>query len=272
MHLKKASHVFYAVTMIAIGMMGLIGGSFAPIWVPVPDTVPGRGLLAYLCTFVALACGAGLLAKRTAAPAALVLLVCLLIWAALFKVPFIIRAPLVEGSYQTTGENAVVIAGAWVLYGWFAKGRNFLAGEIGQRIAHVLYGLALIAFGFSHFVYLILTAPLVPEWLPEPVFWAYFTGCVYLASGIAVVTGVGARLGAAAAAVQITLITLLVWGPMVLTGNMSPMHWQETVVSWALAAGAWVVATSFEYRPWFNRFDKRMPRRKAATAEAPRLR
>jgi uncharacterized membrane protein len=251
MHLKKASHVFFAVTMIAIGVIGLMGGSFAPIFVPVPDTVPGREYLAYLCTFVALACGLGLLVKRTAATAALVLLVYLLIWAALFKFKFIIRAPLVEGSYQTNGENAVVIAGAWVLYCWFAKGRNRLAGDIGLRIAHVLYGLALIAFGFSHFVYLNLTTPLVPAWLPAgPVFWAYLTGCGYLASGIAVATGIGARLGAAAAAVQITLITLLVWGPMALAGPLSAMHWQETVVSWAIMAGAWVVAASFEGRPW----------------------
>jgi uncharacterized membrane protein len=256
MHLKKASHVFYAVTMFSIGVIGLIGGSFAPIWLPVPDTVPGRQFLAYLSTFVLLASGAGLLVKRTAAPAALVLLAYLLIWTVLFKVPFIIRQPLVEVSYQSCGENAVLIAGAWVLYSWFAKGRNLLAGDGGLRIAHGLFGLALIAFGFSHFVYLNMTAPLVPEWLPGPVFWAYFTGCAYLAAGIAIVTGFGARLGAVVAAVQITLITILVWGPMVLAGPMSAMHWQETVMSWALTAGAWVVAASFDGRPWLSRIDK----------------
>jgi uncharacterized membrane protein YphA (DoxX/SURF4 family) len=252
MDLKKASHLFYAVTMIAIGVIGLIRGGFAPIWVPVPETVPGRELLAYLCTLICLACGAGLLVKRTAAPAALVLFVYLLVWAALFKFPFIVRAPLVEGSYQTNGENAVVIAGAWVLYVWFAKRRSFPAGDTGLQTAHVLYGLALIAFGFSHFFYLDLTTPLVPKWLPGPVFWAYLTGCGYLASGLAVATGFGARLGAAAAAVQITLITFLVWGPMVLTGDLTTMHWQETVVSWAIMAGAWVVAASLEGRPWLS--------------------
>jgi uncharacterized membrane protein len=111
------------------------------------------------------------------------------------------------------------------------------------RIAFLVYGLALIAFGFSHFVYLDMTAPLVPHWLPKPALWAYLTGGIYLAAGVAIATGIGRQAGAAAAAAQIALITILVWGSMMVAGPMSPMHWQETVVSWALTAGAWVMAT-----------------------------
>jgi uncharacterized membrane protein len=203
----------------------------------------GRQILAYVCTFVSLATGAGLLVKRTAVPAALLLFLYLFVWTAVFKFPFIVRAPLEEVSYQSCGENLVLIAAAWVLYAEFATSRSFPAGEVGLRVAYLLYGLALIAFGLSHFFYLQMTAPLIPSWLPAPVFWAYLTGTVYLATGAAIVIGLAPKLAAAAAAVQIALITLLVWGPMVLAGHLSPMHWQETIVSWALTAGAWVMAT-----------------------------
>jgi uncharacterized membrane protein len=243
MQMKTATHIFFAVTMMAIGLIGLIGGGFAPIWRPVPEAAPARELLALLCTFVSLGCGVGLLVKRTSAWSALVLFFFLLVWAALFKFRFIILAPLEEGSYQSIGENLVWVAAAWVLYAELAKVRNFLSSDLGLRIAYLLYGLALIAFGFSHFVYLELTAPLVPKWLPGPVFWAYVTGGIYLATGLAIAAGVYARLAAVAAAVQITLISILVWVPMVLAGHLSPMHWQETIVSWALTAGAWVLAT-----------------------------
>jgi len=243
MELRTLSRIFFAITLIAIGAIGVAGGDFAPIWQPVPDTVPGRQPLAYLCSLVSLACGAGLLSRRTAGTAAMVLLGYLLAWTALFKFPFIVRAPLEEGSYQSTGENLVLVAAAWILAGEFSKSGKFPASEAGSRIAYVAYGLALIAFGFSHFVYLDLTAPLVPQWLPSPVFWAYLTGAIYLAAGAAIASGIARRAGAAAAAAQIALITLLVWGPMVFAGPMSPMHWQETIVSWALTAGAWVLAT-----------------------------
>ena len=251
-HSKQASHLFFAVTMIAIGVIGLVDETFAPIWAGVPKAVPERQLLVYLSTGISLACGAGLLVKRTAAQAALVLLVYLTIWTALFKVPFIVRQPLVEVSYQTCGENAVLIAAAWVLFVDFAKSRTFPAGDLGLRIAHGLYGLALIAFGFSHFAYLNLTAPLVPAWLPGHVFWAYLTGGIYLAAGAAILVGLFGGLAALLAAAQITLITLLVWGPGAVTGHVTGDAWQETIVSWALTAGAWVLATSYD-GAWLGR-------------------
>lgn len=249
---KAGSRIFFAITMIAIGLAGLMSGTFAPIWAGVPRTMPDRHLLSFLCTFVSLACGVGLLMKRWATWAAFILLMFLIVWTALFKVPFIVRAPLVEVSYQSCGENAVLIAASWVLYVWLARGRTFPAGDLGLRIAHLLYGLALIAFGFSHFAYLNLTAPLIPRWIPGPVFLAYFTGAAYLAAGTAIVTGIAGRLGAVASAVQITLITLLVWGPGVLAGKFNASNWQVPVESWALTAAAWVVAASFGRYPWLK--------------------
>jgi uncharacterized membrane protein YphA (DoxX/SURF4 family) len=137
----------------------------------------------------------------------------------------------------------VLIAAAWVLYAELAGTRKFLSSDLGRRIAWLLYGLALIAFGLSHFFYLELTAPLVPAWLPGPVFWAYATGAIYTACGLAVATGLAPRLGALGATANITLITLLVWGPMVAAGGLTATHWQETVVSCALMTASWVLAS-----------------------------
>ncbi len=239
----SSGHALFAVTLIGIGITGLVTGRFASIWQSVPQGVPARRALAYLCACVSLACGAGLLFKRSFGAAARVLFVYLLLWLLLVKGSYVIASPLVEVSYQSAGETAVLVAGAWVLYAWSAGGN-------GVRHARLLYALALVAFGLSHFAYLELTAPLVPAWLPAHVFWAYFTGGAYLAAAAALLTGVWARLATALSALQMGLFTLLVWAPLALAGRLSAGQWGEFGVSWALTAAAWVVADSFRGTSW----------------------
>jgi uncharacterized membrane protein len=257
MRIVSVGHAVFAATMIAIGILGLVKSEYAAIWDGIPKALPAREALPYLSALVALACGLGLLWPRTAALSARVLLAYLLFWMLIFKGRYILLAPTEEGSYQSTGENAVIVAGAWVLYTWFAndwdkKKLGFATGDKGVRIARVFYGLAMVAFGLSHFFYLQFTAPLIPSWLLWPVFWAYFTGTTYLLAGAAVLTGVFARLAATLAAVQMGSFILLVWLPIILAGKMTDFNWGEITVNFALVAGGWVVSESYKGIPWLT--------------------
>lgn len=255
MRITSVGHAVFAATLVGLGVLGLVRSEYAAVWNGVPKDFPAREALLYLSALVAVGSGLGLLWPRTATLASRVLLAYLLAWTLLFKGRFILLAPAQEGTYQSIGENAVIIAGAWVLYAWLAgdwdrRHAAFATGEKGVRIARVLYGLALIAFGLSHFVYLQFTAPIIPDWIPGHVFWAYFTGTAYLTAGAAILSGLWARLAALLSALQMAGFLLLVWLPLMLAGKMSDFNWGEAVVTWVLVAGAWVVVDSYRGMSW----------------------
>jgi uncharacterized membrane protein len=255
MRITTAGHAVFAATMIAIGILSLVRGDFIAVWQPVPKALPARLLLVYICAFVSLGSGLGLLWQRSAAAAARALLVLLLLWLVLLKLPVILHAPLQVVSWEDCGETAVMVAAAWVLYAWFAtewdrQHVGFATGEQGVRIARVLYGLAMIAFGLAHFAYIKQTAMLVPGWLPWHAGWAYFTGATYVAAGIAILAGVCARAAAALSSLQMGIFTLLVWLPIVVAGTRDVSEWDEALISLALTVGGWVVADSYRTTPW----------------------
>src|SRR5258706_516688 len=167
----SAGHACFAAVLIWLGVMGLSKGTFVQVWQPVPKWVPAREALAYLCAFISLASGIGLLWRRTAAVAARVIFASLMIWLLVLRLPnFLFETPVVLVAW-TFGSTGVMVAAAWVLYVWFATDRDrqrlgFLADERGVRIAPALYGLSLVPFCLAHFMYLDATTVLIPGWLP----------------------------------------------------------------------------------------------------------
>jgi uncharacterized membrane protein len=255
MRIASAGHAAFAAMMVALGIMGLITGAFAPIWQPAPQEFPAREALVYVCACISLACGIGVFWRRTAAAAARVLLVYFLLWWLLFRMSRVLVAPLSQESWSGAGETAVIVAAAWVCYAWFAtdwdrqQRLGFAVGENGLRIARAFYGLSMIPFGIAHFVYAKETASLVPAWLPLHLAWAYITGSAFIAAGLAIIVGISARLAAVLSAWQIGLFTLLVWLPIMANGAKGIFEWSETIISLTLTVSAWVVADSYRSTP-----------------------
>ena len=253
-HPLTVGHAVFATTLIALGVLALIHGDFTPPWAGVPEALPAQQLLANLTATISVLAGLGLLWPRQASLASGVLLSLLVVWLVVFRMTRILVAPTATDTWWGCGDGAAMVAAAWVLYVRLAPARHpgilrFPTGQPGLRIAHSLYGLALVPFGIAHFTYLQRTVAMVPAWLPGHLAWASLTGIGFLAAAGAILSGVLAPVAAALVAVQIGGFTLLVWGP-VLAAGPEASQWTELLTSCALTAAAWLVAESYRTTWW----------------------
>jgi uncharacterized membrane protein len=235
MNYRQAAQKAFASGMIALGVFGLINGDFADEWKFAPAWIPGHLPLAYASAILMLVCGIGLLLRRTEALSARILVAYFALLILALKIPVIVKNPLVEVAWQSMSELVVLLTGAWVLA---------TADKRSIRTAQIVFGLSLIPLGLAHFMYLNMTAPLIPSWIPFHTFWAYFTGAAQIAAGVGVVVGIYAQLAATLEAAMLTAFTVLVWIPLLIATPNSRDSWSEIVISWAVSAGAWVVAAS----------------------------
>ena len=249
------SHAAFAGVMIGLGIIGLLKRDFTAPFGPVPDGAPARTALIYLCALIPLVCGIGLVVVRTASVAARVLFAFELLWLLAVRVTyFAFVSSAIDGWYSLC-EASVMTAGAWVLFTRLATDRDrrrpgFVAGTGGVRVARALYGAPLIPFGVAHYLYLENTAPLVPDWLPWHVGWAYLTGATFVLAGVAILTGVWARLAAVLSVWQMALFTLLIWVPRAFAGVLSEFQWGEFYTTVALLTAGWLVADSYRDVSW----------------------
>jgi len=249
MRVTGPGHLLLAASMAGLGILSLIYRDYAMNWQPVPAWVPWHQVLASASGALLLLSGTGLLLKRPAVISALALTLFMLSWVVLLRLPPLLAAPSTELYWLGLGETLVLMAGCLSLYaGLRAEAGGTRAGVFvgasGQRIAMYVLAVALPPIGLSHFFYADATAQLVPSWLPLRHGWAYVTGAGHIAAGLAILLGIAPRLAAMLEAAMMSIFTLLIWVPKVVTDPTSRFNWTALCVSTALSACAAIVAQS----------------------------
>ena len=245
---QQPALALFAIGMAGLGSLALIYGDFALVWQPVAAWMPGRTGLAYASGVIMLLGGIGLLAEASASLSIRILTSYLVVWL-LLKVPALVVAPQMEAVWLGFGEIGVLLAGGWTLLARLAGLREgsklaFATGENGVRLARIFFAVCVLPIGLSHLVYVKETAELVPAWLPFRTGWAYLTGVGQIAAGIGVLFSISPRVAATAEAAMVSLFALLVWGPAILAAPTTRLPWTAFFITWAIAAGAWVVAAN----------------------------
>jgi len=229
---------------MALAMVALAWGDFDP-GQPVPKAFPDRTALAYAAAAFMLVAGAAVEWRRTAAWGAAALTAYYALIVVIVMNGAVAVAHYTEfGAYSGGAEQLAIAAGGLIVFAANARIDAALAARL-TRLGQLAFAVCALLFGGAHFFYMNLTVPLVPKWLPPtPEFWAYATGVGHIAAGVAILTGVQARLAAILLTTMYASFTPLVHVPTLLADPSSHFNWSENALNLALIGAAWVVADS----------------------------
>lgn len=247
MRVGNIAKLLFAAVLAAIGTIDLVYRDFALQWQPVPVWVPHRPVLAIASGVFFVACALGLVSRSHKMLAMTFATLSLIFWVAILQGPHVLAAPLSIGAWLGFAETLAVLAASLIVLASVSHEPVSLI-----RFARVLFGLACVEFGLSHFAYAAVTATMVPAWLPDRLIFAYLTGAGHCAAGLAILSGRLSRLGATLEAAMMSGFVALVHIPGVVHAPHDRLQWTMLVFAFALAGSAWVIAGSLGERAWLK--------------------
>jgi hypothetical protein len=234
----------YGLGVMAVGAACLAFGDFDP-GQPVLENFPARTALAYAAGAFMVVAAAAVEWRRIAAwgSAALTVYYALVV-VILMNGRLLLTGYAVYVTYENIAMQLVIAAGGLIVYATTARIDAALAARL-TRLGQLAFGGCALIFGGAHFAYEAITASMVPKWLPPAQgFWAYATGVAFVAAGVAILTGVRARLAGILVTAMLACFGVLANGRILLADHSSHWNWTESAVNLAVTGAAWVVADS----------------------------
>jgi predicted membrane channel-forming protein YqfA (hemolysin III family) len=230
--------------MIGLGLVSLVRRESVPDLEPLPASLPGRPLIAMLAALLLVGAGTALVATWHTARAARTLGVVLSTWLVTLFVPQLVVNPQNGGTWVVFWEVAALSAAAWLFASATSEARADSPSLVASpRVANgtrIVFGLAFVAFGASHFVYHEYVEAVIPAWIPFHKFFAYATGGAHIAAGVSLLSRVREQLATALLAVMFGSWVLVLHVPRVIAAPRTGNEWTSLFIAVAMCGAALV--------------------------------
>lgn len=240
--LLSAARFVYAAGIAAFGLLCLVYQDYVSALQPIGDALPARPLWVNASGVLLLVAGIGLMIDAAARRAALLTAALFFGGCLALHLPALATAPRAAAGWVGMFECLAIAGGALIVAAAHgahpARSRRWLA------VGRACFGISLPVFAGLHVVYVDYVASVIPAWIPGPVFWAYFTGAAHLSAGLAVLSGVMARLAATLAGAMYGAWAVILHVPRAIDSLGDRAEVTSLWVAVALCGAAWLVAGS----------------------------
>ena len=232
---RQVATIVAGLLLIYLGILNAVYRDSLLTWQPTPDGAPWKMPFAYLSAVILIVAGIGILLPQWRTKGAMLGAGWVGLWALLLHLPHVVTDHNVA-ALLGLGEASANALGLATLTGCFDTSKRAM-------LLRLAFGLCLVIFGASHFVYADFTAQMVPAWLPQRLSLAYLTGAIHALTGACLLAGIRVRLAAAIEAMMMSSFVLLVHIPGVASAPHDRMQLTMLGMAGLLTTAAWLVAS-----------------------------
>jgi hypothetical protein len=129
---------------------------------------------------------------------------------------------------------------------WAARGDIARASGLDKIVAlsNLCFAIPLAVFGALHLARVDFVAPLVPKFMPWPLFWAYFVGFALVSASLSIATKIQVRWSGLLFGIMMFgfVATMDIWAARAHPGNR--FGWTYVLRELAFGGGGWILAGS----------------------------
>lgn len=244
--LISSGRIVFATGIAAFGILCFVFRDYVAALQPISDAIPGRMLWVHATGLALLAAGIGLMTGVKARWAALLLAAILFAWCLTIHLPALVINPRNGGAWVGMFESLAMAGAALIVAGNRGDIRRTQTQPSERMVTfgRFCFGISLPVFAATHYIYADYVASVIPAWIPARPFWAYFTGLAHLCAGLAILTGIKARLAATLAGAMYGTWAVILHVPRVLDSLGNRAEATSLFVAITLCGAAWLVADS----------------------------
>lgn len=210
-YLVKAGQVFFALALLVYGAQQFYFGSFRDVFFsPYREQLPLHRLLAYAFGAFLITSGFLILTRKKGRAVSLITgFVFLLLFISTHLTYELISEPnkiYHLGLWAIPLKELALAGGAFVVAGSFPHDTRVpKALNAFIPYGNLCFLTTMFCFGLGHCMYAQYLTSTVPAWVPDHIFWVYFTGCALMAAATAIYLGIRIRVVALLLALMIFL-------------------------------------------------------------------
>jgi uncharacterized membrane protein len=215
--------VFFAASLAAFAPEHFYGGpeyiqSMAPRWMPLHSFWP------YFVGGALLAAATSLVLRKFVRLSATLLGLMFFLFVCMIYLPSLLAHLKSRLAWILMLRDLSFAAGAWALAGLLSRSSSPRQSRWMILFGRIVIAIAAIFFAVQHFLHPEFAAgvPLpkpTPPWVPFGPFWDYLAGAILLSAGAALLIHRKARTAAASIGLLMTLLTLLLYVPMLVMAS-----------------------------------------------------